>query len=541
MPAASGEAVPPAAQSASPLTLLPDPLLRLIFGHVISSYHPAIRCSESYRDYYPAGPYSPLPSANHIRLRRKAAGFKSKLGWVHFTHTCQRLRNVALDADSAGIWGSSICAVGPQVMPVLLERAHDASLSVVIAPDDWDTWESESQILLDLIRNNASRLERISVVLPSFSELDASTRDPRSAHCTQFHAAVLDTLADKDLPLLNHLDLSYTPYASTPSSPLSTSTPFTAPNLTSLRLSRQRISADHLYDILRSSLDLASLSIDWIPSDSASLIQLPLKDAEAPLHMPNLKDLSMSTHDFPSVLAVWKLLIPCRDVRASFNATTSDAREFQSALNALSPLFYRAGLHNLSLHTSADTFTFRMLPKRNIDHSPSLSVTTTRAPDSIITPSELLDTFLRFIDASWLDSLHLDVLSLSKPALSILSGFDTIVEMSCPFSSRSILHQLSSTADDEDPVFPSMGTLTLKDEDADDDGGKEKWDVVQKFLKGRREKSVEVDCVRLVGSKGSGSTINGRSSVGRKSVREVDKEGLQAVRELVTEVVDRRN
>ncbi|VDB96217.1 unnamed protein product [Peniophora sp. CBMAI 1063] len=517
----SGEAVPLAAQTASPLTLLPDPLLRLIFRNVLSGSRA-----------FPTG----------------------KLAW---THTCRRLRNVALAPEAKDVWGANVTAI-PEALNVFLERARDAPLCVDLEPDDWDGWKDKSQTLLDLVSEHTAHIERISVVLPSFSQLDHDTaaRDAKAASCTSFHAALLDALAGKELPLLKHLDLSYAPYASSPSAPLSSAKPFTAPNLTTLRLSRQRISADHLYAILRSSLDLQSLSISWTPTDSPTLIQLPLKDAGAPLHMPNLTDLSLSAHDLPSVLGVWKVLIPCRNVRASFEASTSDAREFGSALTALSPLFYRAGLHNLALHTTADAFTFRMLPKRNLDTSPSLSVTTTtRASNPTTTPSELLDMFLRFIDSTWLDSLHLDVISLSKPAVSILSGFDTIVEMSCPFSSRSILYQLASAeVADEDPILPSMGTLTLtspsssQQSDASEAGPgpeetREKWDVVQRFLKSRAEKSAEVDCVRLMGravAERRGRGVNGSSSAGKKSAREEDEDGLRAVRGLVSEVVDGR-
>ncbi|KZV70107.1 hypothetical protein PENSPDRAFT_455521 [Peniophora sp. CONT] len=509
---APAEAVPETAQTASPITRLPDPLLRLIFRDVTQVY-PSGRDYPNYN--YPSGPQS-----------------QSQLGWVALTHTCRRLRSVALDAESASFWGSSVCAL-PKALPVFLERARDAPLSILIEPNDWGRWESTPQDLLDLVTRHAPRLERICVVLPS-SEADATTR---AENCAIFHAALIDALSGKDLPLLKHIDLSYAPYASASPAPLSTSTAFTAPKLVSLRLSQQRISADTLYDILRSSPELQSLSIDWHPSDSPSLICLPLANAGAPLHMPNLTDLSLSAHDFPSVLAVWKLFITHRDVRASFHAQTNDARDFQSALTALSPLFYRAGLHSLALSTTSDTFTFRMLSKRPSAHSPSLSVTTTRASGSTTTPSDLLDAFLRFIDSSWLDTLHLDVVNLSPSALSILSSFDTIVELSTPFSSRSVLAQLAISVqdEDEDPIFPSMGTLTLTDRDEDGEGT-EKWGVAGLFLKGRAKQGAEVDCVRLTGRKER--RVMGMAD--GKSLEDVDRLGMEVVRGLVSEVVDER-
>lgn len=218
----AGEAVPEAAQTDSPLTRLPDPLLRLIFRHVIAIWPPA-------RTY----------------LRYSRAGPQSRLGWVHFTHTCRRLRNVALDPESASLWGSNIVMM-PRALAIFLERARDAPLSIDLAPDGCSVWVDQSQILLDLVSENTSRLERFSVVLPTYSELDPWAREAATAKCAGFYASLLDTLAGKDLPLLRHLDLSYTPEVSAPSVALSNSTPFTAPNLTTLRLSRQRISADHL-------------------------------------------------------------------------------------------------------------------------------------------------------------------------------------------------------------------------------------------------------------------------------------------------------
>ncbi|KZV65443.1 hypothetical protein PENSPDRAFT_130474 [Peniophora sp. CONT] len=317
------------------------------------------------------------------------AGGENGLGWVSATHVCSRWRRISID-ECATLWGESLCAF-PKAFTTFLERARDAKLTIKLAEPDplteKSTWlESDElrDLLADLFRQRSQQVQHASFAFPAFrrkrppfnphavfnniaqvgNDPAASNTDPelaadnaritsRGEQASLLSSAVLSRTMGQTLPRLRRLEIIYDVFqSSVQSTTLSNYTAFSAPSLVSLRLFRQRIRVDTLYNILRNTPLLEIFEVQWTASDGIMMISdIPGLRLAEPLELPHLKSFSLgsSTLSLDNHCYFWNLIRAHADVRLSFYGAVFSRQEAIDLVHMLAPQFQRPGLDMLTI------------------------------------------------------------------------------------------------------------------------------------------------------------------------------------------------
>lgn len=466
------------------------------------------------------------------------AGADNKLGWIYVTHTCSPWRRIAID-ECAPLWGRSLC-VFPKAFLTFLARARDAKLTIKLMESDhrpeqlsWFESDELKEALLSVFRERPLQIQCASLVFPAFrAKLRNPTAPPviddpdpeiqaenaritaKGEQASLLSSATLSGLLGKMLPDLQQLEVVYDMiYCPVESTKLSNNNAFSAPGLISLKLLRQHIPVEMLYNILRNTPLLETLEVQWTALDGQTVLD-DLPRLKIPLSLPRLKSISLGspTIVLDSLRSLWSLIRPHADVRLCFIGPVSSGQEAIDFLAVLAPHLQRP---------SGDTLTVRWGGARNSGFALSSSSSTQSDPQPCVEikftervpPAFILavvDETFTAADYTRIRVLDLDVglgFTLTAPHTVVqLAQFIALEELRVEFNPDGPLAGLDVLPTGIAmplPIFPALKTLVLKRINL---SGFSSWraegrEVVSGFLRGRKEAGVPVSRVVLRGMK----------------------------------------
>ncbi|KZV70106.1 hypothetical protein PENSPDRAFT_651760 [Peniophora sp. CONT] len=502
----------------------------------------------------------------------------NKLGWIAATHVCSRWRRVAIH-ECALLWAQSICAL-PKAIPTILERARDAHLTLELTEPEYAS-ESPTPVesnalkteIMDIITQHSHQLRRVAFTFPDFQyrmeplgpnavifgeaipddEEIAGDPEPGSAlalenvrtaargnEASLLSSVALSALMGKALPNLRHLELVYANmyYCVVKPTALRDHAAFSAPGLVTLRLYRQRISADTLYHILRDTPLLETLEVQWAYEDASPMLANFPRNPEL-LFLPHLSDVSLGSGDvhLQDLCPFWKLIRPHPDVGLSlWGFPSTPLRELFSGL---APQLQRASGNTLTIRGSTAAPGFSLCSSSEssarLRKQPCVDVKFACHAFPVFF-AHLIEDIFGVAHHEHIHILNLDSGKLIAPETVVqLARLTELKELCVDFDTKGPLAVLNSLSlpDPAPPLFPGLETLVLKRINLSKftTWKAEGRAMARAFLQRRKEAGVPVSKLVLRGA---------RSAIGSESFDDDEGEVLRELSEHVGEVVDER-
>ncbi|KZV70105.1 hypothetical protein PENSPDRAFT_651759 [Peniophora sp. CONT] len=488
-----------------------------------------------------------------------------KLGWIVAAHVCSHWRRVAIN-ECAPLWAQSICAL-PKAIPTVLERACDARLTLELTEPEYASenptileTDALRKAIVDVAGQRSQQIHRITFAFPNFKAQKQSlgsyggpwvTPEPGSAidienvrtsvrgeQASRLSGTILDALMGKALPSLRHLEIVYEMYTCLVNSmELSDYTAFSAPSLVTLRLFRQRIPADTLYNILRSTPLLETLDVQWNQEDGPPMLASLSRDLET-LSLPHLVNVSLGSTEVPflDLCSLWKLIRPHPDVSLRFLGTLFTLEGLSELLTELATQLQRESGDTLTVRartapTSGVSLSSSSTPCSGLRHCVGIWTACRVTP---MFTTIMIEHLFAVADHTRIRILDFDLAgSIAEETVVQLARLTDLKELRVNFGIGGPLLSLNYLSLRAPPLFPALETLVLKSINSDEftawrRGG---FYAANSILERRKEAGVPVSKLVLRGA---------RSAMEPSLDGDYESEMLRELSEHVYEVVDER-